>query len=433
MVASQQQGAWSEKVSPERFAFTAAVQGEVTDGTPARLALPAEVIAETKGNSSDLRLFDSQGAEVPYAIQEERTSAQSASQFAFNTLSYLPGEASETIVLEKPEKSGPFASVEIMTGARDFQKAVRIETSGDRKEWKPVAEDTVFDFSSRVDLRKTRIDLPATEARYLRLLIESGPDSGKDAPDIALRSEGLTLDVKGHAGHPFRIDRIFGHSGPSRPEAKTRDALPFVNPAGTADKNQTTVYALGRINLPIDSISFEVGDFYYHRAVEVWVADVDKEEAYRPASRGGIYMIPGMKEPATTLVCGLPQSRFVRVKVINGDNPPLKVAKIEVAWVRKNLYFFPQSGRSYALFFGGEEIPFPQYETRDILARSAKSLSAASEWKASSMSKNAKHVSSLSREEKARIGNGVLIAFVAVMIGGLSVWAVSLIKKLPQA
>jgi hypothetical protein len=114
-------------------------------------------------------------------------------------------------------------------------------------------------------------------------------------------------------------------------------------------------------------VALSIDTLYYHRAVELWTADVDKPEAYRQVTSGVVYNIPGMQTPKNTLVTAQSQLRYVQLKIINGDNPPLRLQQVTVAWPQYHLYFIPEASRRYVLYCGSEQRRAPVYELRHVL------------------------------------------------------------------
>ena len=210
---------------PQQLRLWAEVDGQAAAARPVRLPLPQAVLAETSKGSSDLRLFDDQGGETPYVIYPEYKAGQTPRTFAFSIIAYQAGESpgdGDEIVLEQPRENDTpgtriFRELEFVTPGRNFVKSVRIQ-AGQAKDdaaanWQDIATDTIFDFSARVDLRKTTISFPKTNASYVKVLLQEETQPAGGGPDISLRYDGLEFSVAGEPTWPFRIDRILARSG----------------------------------------------------------------------------------------------------------------------------------------------------------------------------------------------------------------------------
>jgi hypothetical protein len=418
--------------APSEFRYAASVEGDFRADEAARVRLPVHVIGRIAYDFSDLRVYDDRGEEVPYVIHKERRPAVNPSRFEFKVLSYEAGENADTIVLEQPDPPRQFNAIEIATSARDFRKTVRVESGYSLDNWTDVHEDAIFDFSSRVNLRRNRVDLPVVDAPFLRLTIQRETKQGTADRKITLEYEGLFFEASGQEDRPFRIDRIEGVHGPSKPEVFSFDRMSLPSPEVTLDEDGNTLIPLGGVNLPVSSIALEVNDTFFHRRVEVWTAREDRDDAYRPRASGDVYRIPGMATPEVTLEGLQVRDPYVTLKVLNADNPPLDITGVELAWVRRILYFFPARGREYTFCFGSENAKRPVYETGKILSAEVVGKEEVQELVAGPVSDYSGFDPALSDSERKRIEKILLSLFVILTIAGLSAWGYSMVKQLPR-
>ncbi len=188
---------------PKQLRFWAEISGSPTSSRPVRLPLAQAVVAETALRFSDLRLFDDQGVETPYVIYPEYKARQTLQAFPFSIISYQSRDTGEEIVLEQPRHNGQkgtrtFRELEFVTPGRNFIKSVRIQVGDDAAtNWRDLTTDTIFDFSSRVDLRKTTITLQETTASSVRVLLQDATQPVGSGPDVSLRYDGLEFSVAG--------------------------------------------------------------------------------------------------------------------------------------------------------------------------------------------------------------------------------------------
>jgi len=423
---------WAATVGPGSFRLVAPIQGEWEPNKPAGLALPYEVLQQIRSGFPDLRIYDDTGAEVPYVIHESRIPAKKSVRFEFKTVSYEPGEERDAIVLEQPLAVQPFGAVDIQTGARDFKKTVRLQASFDRETWFDLGADVLFDFSSRVDLRKTRIEFRETDARFLRIEVQRQSDPEETtSPDVALRYGDLVFDAKGTQSHPFRVDRVVGTSGPEKPETEVYDRISIENPEWETDEEGNSVLTLGRINHAVACLSLGVENPYFYRQVEVrTVADEEKRTSFRVGG-GKVYRLVGMASPETRLPGLDPGGREVLLKVLNENNPPLKIGNVAVFRVRKNLYFFPEEGRSYTAYLGNENVQKPRYETEHLIPSDAAGGVNSQPAALGGIIENSAYRPSLSKAERESIQKGVLSIVVVLLVLGMGFWGYSLVRKLP--
>lgn len=422
--------------------FWAEVDGRAAATTPVRLPLPQAVLAETSKGFSDLRLFDDRGVETPYVIYPEYKARQTPQTFPFTIISYQVGQSpddGDEIVLEQPRENDTpgtrtFRELEFVTPGRNFIKSVRIQAgqAGDdaAANWQDIATDTIFDFSAQVDLRKTTISFPETNASYVKVVLQDATQPVSSGSDISLRYDGLEFSVAGEQTSPFRIDKILARSGTAEAARRFYTQTSFPSPQTVLDTDGNTLLHLGRVNLPLAEIALSIDNPYYYRRVEVWSAEEDEEDAYRQTASGVVYTIPWQEKPERVIPVNRPQQPYVRIKILNGDNPPLRIRQVDVSWVRHNLYFIPETGRRYRLYFGGQEIDFPEYELGKLLRAGYATLQAYPAWTVGQVHANTDYDPSLTGEAQAQIERLVFSILVLLLAGGLGWWGYQLVKKI---
>ena len=197
------------------------------------------------------------------------------------------------------------------------------------------------------------------------------------------------------------------------------------------DADGNTLVHLGRVNLPLAEISLDIDKTYYYRRVEVWAADKDEEDAYQRTASGVVYAIPWQEKPEQVISVNRPLQPYVRIKILNGDNPPLHIDQVDVSWVRRNLYFIPEPGRRYRLYFGGEQMAVPEYELGKLLRVDFTTLQAYPAWTVGQVQTNTDYAPSLSSDTKSQIEQIIFSVVVLLLAAGLGWWAYQLVKKIP--
>jgi len=411
---------------PTDLRFLVPIVGELTPDVPVRLPLPRQVIATTAPGFADLRLFDDQGLETPYVVYAQ--SPPPSYTFAFEVLSYSHNEEGDTIVLQRPPDTGPFWELTVQTTARDFHKAVRLQASPDRTTWVEVTTDALFDFSSHIDVRKTTFAFAETDAPYLRLVLKDAVPPKPDATAMQLRYEGLAFAVHGAPTTPFRIDRISGRVGSLRGADQVYDTTAFAQLDTRTDAQGNTLVRLGRVNLPVAQMTLTVDNPYYHRRVELWATATDQDDAYHQVASGVVYKLPGVASADTTLRVEHPPAPYLRLKILNGDNPPLRLQQVEAAWVRQNLYFIPAAGRRYTLYFGAEQMRAPEYELRRLLPAQPTLLEQYASVSLGDIQPHAHYNPRLGQGSGRQVEKTLLTVIVLILAGGLGWWAYRLLK-----
>jgi hypothetical protein len=417
---------------PDDLPFMAEITGTLAPGVPVRVPLSPQIIAATHNAFADLRLFDTHGQETPYVIYAASASHPTPSPFTFRIVSYSQDDTAEMIVLERPANTGAFQELDIVTTARDFHKAVQVQTSQDQTTWEDHAADTIFDYSARLALRKTTMDIARTNARYVRLRLQDvAPAAPGQRGDMTLRYDGLELSMHKGEARTFRIDKIIGRSSAEPPVPVVYDRVSLAQPETRTDEKGDTVLALGRLNLPVTEVTLAIDTLYYHRAVELWAAEVDKPEAYRRIADGVVYNIPGMQTPRNTVVVPQAQRRYVQLKIVNGDNPPLRLQHVTVAWPQYHLYFIPEAGRRYALYCGSEQRRAPVYELRHVLPFNPATLVQYPVVPVGPLQQSPAYRPSAAQKQWFFTDKSLFTGLILLLACGLGVWMYRLIQRLP--
>jgi hypothetical protein len=423
---------------PERsqFKYISKVNGSFIPGSPARIVMGSEIIWRTSLDFSDLRLFDSRGQEAPYVIYRQKRPGRSAESFSFKVKEFIPGEKKSWIVLERPAKTGPFNRLDIKTPAKDFERKVMIDV-GTRAgrgpiTWRQVKEDRIFDYSSQVDLRKTTVDLGPTDSNFVRLRLVSEGKNSENGQVLSMKYNGLDLEMKGTGGQEFRISGVTGSGGVSVAEQVTYDRK-FIRPGMNLDADGNSVFDLANTNIPVTRLTFTVPANYYYRRVEVWASDDNKTDSYRLVGSGNIYNLPDLDKPHNQVTVKAVSHRNIKIKVINGDNPPFDINGIHLEWPRRILYFMPEKGKSYTLFFGAGEMKAPVYgEISRIIPDAPEKLQSVRTVGAGMIKDNPGYEPVMSGEKKDRIEKMVLTLVILLLVLALSFWLFKLMQKLPE-
>lgn len=417
--------------SPSDFEAVAAITGESTADVPVQVVLPAVVLSRARADFADLRLFDDLGQETPYVIYEQTRPGVAPASHAFEIVSYHETAGVEELFLKWPRPAMPFNELEFVIVGKDFNKRVEVAAGTDADSLRPVTDDVIFDFTSRVKLRRTHVRLSETRANFVRITLKDAQKSeAPQTPEMKLRYEGLEFWTAGIAPGPFRIEQILGWTGENRAAGKEYDRVTIPEPTAFLDQDGNTIVDLN-IRVPVTSVALDVTNAYYHRRVQLMTSPDGVDGTYRVMETGVIYRVPGM--PASETVLRFNQSAaHLRLKVLNEDNPPLRIPSAEVAWVRRSLYFVPEAGRTYRLFVGSDAAVAPSYELGKLIAADPERLASYPNLSLASLQSNPAYHPPLKPVSREPMEKATLTALVVVVICALSFWAYRLLKHVPR-
>lgn len=416
--------------SPDDFELIAPIRGDFTPNEPARVELTEEIVAGSRRDYPDVRVFDDQRQEVPHVIRPQTTGEEERT-FDLKILSFSEGSPQE-ILLELPEGTNFLEAIDIDTGSINFKKTVDVWAGETKENLSLVTKDSIFDFSSQINLRKTSVEFPKTKARFVKLRIQD--ENSKKSADgkVSLQYDGLSFSASDADAGEFKISGVLGKWGKNEQARFVPMERPIAEPPFKLQENEPdSVLDLGGINLPLHEIEFDVATPYYYRTVELWDSSDPHAtiEGYRLVTRATLYRVPGMNKPADTLAVSGVEGRFLKVKIINGSNPPLKVKKIKIRWPKENLYFVPEEGRSYRLFFRNDFSERPRYDLEHAIPNDPETLGRFKALTIGATVNNATYRPQPSKVLQKRTESTTLIGVVLFLTLISGVWVYRLVRE----
>lgn len=423
-------------IQPIDFEYRTTLEAPVsTEGSVARATLPESILRVAARGFADVRILDESGQEIPYVIYPASETLLSRDYFALKVLAYRDLPQGSEVVLERPEKRASFDGLSIQTYNRNFRKFVTIESSADRSKWKVIQRDAIFDFSSRVDLRKNEIKLSRTKDRYLRVTLREQESAAPATSGLRVRYQGLDVELNNSLSQElFRIEGINAWSGENEKREAVLEELALKQPPVEIDKDGNSVIALDVGNLRIRSLAIGVeGAPYYYRRIELWGLSANTEKYDRQIASGWIYRLPGMEKPETQINLHGSIEPTARLKIINGNNPPLSIQSLTFQWLRNDLYFFARTGAHYTLYVGNKELNPPDYEIGRIIGQPGLTDAATTSLITTqaiigSLEKNPVYRPASFKIED-RTQRVLLIGLVIVFGIGLACWAYTLLRQ----
>lgn len=148
--------------------------------------VPLEVMDRAREDLADLRLYDTKGNEIPYAlrIRREIDDRQEVSGTIFNQA--IVGATASEAAVDLGENPGEHNEVQIETAGTNFRRRVSVEGSDSGQDWKVLQTGAfIFGFESQnkaVD--SDRVNYPTSRYRYLRVRVFADELTDKTAPVI---------------------------------------------------------------------------------------------------------------------------------------------------------------------------------------------------------------------------------------------------------
>jgi len=328
-----------------------------------RLTIPPEVFDEAQATLDDLRVVDDGGDLVPHALHWGRVREVPKVEWRPARLlnqTYAPGRYGRVVAdfgasVEKNQ-------VKVSISGTNYRRRVLVEGSDDGKSWEVVTQGlwlidvSLQDQSFRVDTLK----FPPNTFRHLRLTVYNIFD---DFRPFAFKA--VEASVQRAAGDKELVQ------------------VPVKGMTTTLDEKRnysSVALDLGARNLPVVSLRCTIRTPYFYRAYELMGRNaarervprktesrwdtVEREVPWVPISRGVLYRITYQTRIEESLgIEGFSAPyRYLNLRILNGDNPPVDLDGVTVSRRQTSLIFHAAPGRRYALVGGNPQARAASYD-----------------------------------------------------------------------
>lgn len=347
------------------FKYRAPVKGPIQKGEIYQVVLPGGVLSKMSSQLGDLRLYDTHQREIPYVIIDNVIPEIPGRNYALEVIRYQPGDSWIAIHLKNPE---PFQDINALTldiPDRDFQKELILEGSDDQKNWAYITQDTIYDFTSQIDLRKVRLSFSNIRYRFFRLKMRDGAKPQGPNQTIQVRVKGADVRINYPDAKKILIQRIEAHTGNGREAVILYDHqnIKPVKPKTTKDhKTIIDIQTGGRF----ERIDFEITNPLYYRQVHIYSSETGAEGSYQLLADDDIYRTPDQTH--SYLLNQFTNHPYFRFEIENKDDLPLNIKGIRLTWIQKLLCFYGlETAPAYTLYFGNPRVTAPDYDLQKLV------------------------------------------------------------------
>ena len=333
---------------------------EVTPGAGAPglydVVVPLPVMDQAREDLADLRLYDANGREIPYALRIRRDVDEKRVVAAqvFNQVTTGPTTAEASVDLG--ENAGEHNEVEIETAGTNFRRRVDLEGSDSGKEWRTLKTgNIIFGFESQnKSVESKRVSYPTSRYRYLRARVYADELGDRQAPVITAVKVVMAVREQGELTN-----------------------WNVAVPAYQLLRNQGAPASAWTIDLgarvPCDRLTLEVDDESFSRPFQLEA--VDDPQSPRLVASGELTRRTGeARRPLVITFDNEQQTRKLRLLITDYNNQMLSISSIEAGAPARQLVFALKEPTSnpLLLFFGNPKATAPHYDfEKDLWASSA--------------------------------------------------------------
>ena len=306
----------------------------------AQVTLNNDVYSGSRAGLSDLRVISNDGKEVAYKLLVDQGEvADTAYQADIQDKSTVPGKYN-SFVLDLGKPGALSNRVEIQTSGANFTRKVEIDGGNDAVNWAVLRDDGyIFDFSRDYTARSTSVTYPDASYRYIRVKIWNYGEK--------------PISVDGATVYRRKVQ-------PAREEVFFQGLGTIVQ--NSEEKSTDITLDLGASGSPVSRLVIASPDTNYNRQVEIAGSKDGKE--WSDVCAGGIlkYDTPQFKGAESSVSCQGGGYRYLRVRIRNYDDQPIRVSKITVYGFRHRVFFPFKGGATYRLYYGNAEAQSPVYD-----------------------------------------------------------------------
>jgi hypothetical protein len=305
----------------------------------ANFVLDRDVLDRARPDAADLRLYDANNREIPYALTVRR---DVDTHSLFTSREFNRSVEGETSVVSCDLGAEPQEHNEavIVTAGENFRRLAQVEGSPDGSQWSTLASQAIlFRFTSGGrTVEQHSVTYPVSRFRYLRVRVEHDPQTDHAAPQI------VSLAVS-------RSVRAVGETVPFPLTLEGRDPDPFQG-------RPASIWRLdlgGRI--PLQSLEIQVGDRAFSRPFQLEI--VDNPSAPQLLASGDLARDEEHAASEVRIDFTEQFARRLKLTVIDDRNPPLGISGVTALSAAREVTF--DAPGTLRLYYGNPKAIAPNY------------------------------------------------------------------------
>ena len=410
---------FAANIGSDNFHYKASIDGQIKKNAIYRVILGSNILEKCENACSDMRIYDGDKREVPYILLDNLIPVRNVEGFPLEITSYAESNGAKCIILKRAEPIEPATRMYVETRDRDFHKAVTVSGSNDMSKWEALGDDSIYDYSTQIDLRKTFVTLKKNTYKYLRLTMKEEHSKKDKSQNIHLKYKGLDLNVKTPVNKEIQIDRFLAQYFEESRESKVYDEL-VMKPQISNDDSEKVTKMLIEIPFPVASIVLSIDNPYYLRPVKLLGSTTKKDEDFVLLQQTSLHnlSIAGQKEIKNSVeVPSSKRYRFYKIVIENHSNPPLKCEKVMLRWVQKQLFFIGlDDNQQYSLALGNQSVGAVKYDIAALITPNNWFDQRSELTQISAVVQNTGYKPIGDRDTRARIEKYILIGIIILLV-----------------
>ena len=294
--------------------------------------VPSTIYANAQPTLSDLRIVDSKGREVPFAILTPPDSQQSTWIDARVTDRGFVHSRYSQAVADLGRHRAPYGILDIVTSLSAFATRVDVDASDDDLTWRTIRTNApIYDYERDGLATNTQVSFPASTARYVRVRVLS---KTRPFPILGLRFAAPA-------------------AAPAQASYQVRLEAPARNAAGT-----TTYQLFGIDAVPVDRLRIGAATLPYARTVDIECSDDGR--TWQSVSSGIIARTDDTYRAFIDFA--ETQAPDWRIRIHDGSDAPLRAVTVTAYGLPRRIVYDALPAMHYRLIYGNVAASAPEFD-----------------------------------------------------------------------
>lgn len=361
-----------------RYKIARLTPEQVAAKVPAAIVADDEIYEMTGSLLSDMRILNMADEALPYLVEKmQRTGPVGRlAPVSCRLESTVRNDDGSVVYLLTPgQYTDNFARLELVSNSRNFDRKVTVELLNKAgRSWQTVAADrSVFDYSGTYEFRRTGLDFPPTGARQIRVTIR--PLGAKDISPVARLLDNSAPHnedngVPGGRDGELNVTELALFQ--KVPVEKTLPVVHEFKPELTRfeELHGDTVIGLDARRRPLERFEIQSDTPVFIRRVVVLAGP--SPDKLRQVMEGSISRLLPDEQPVIELGSET-RFNFYEIQIKNNNLPPLASPTVSASGPVYQLVLLPPGEETLRVYFGSDA-PAPDYDVKQLLRRSGKTV-----------------------------------------------------------
>ena len=347
----------SEKISTNDFQYIANIDtAHIEVNNFYFFDLLPEIQSKINNYKGDLYLIGD-ADEIPFVIVESQAVYFYKNEEKLEIFDYNAKE--EAIFLQFSDKEiHPLNRIKFQINERDFVKEISFFGSNDLKKWELIKQDKIFDYTSKFDLRKKKMEFQEVGYKYFKLQMGDFKIP-KEENYIFDFSSDASIYFSAKKLNNFRINAIYAESEKENIRA---EFLSYNQDFEIENSGERSLIYF-KSDVDFDSLLFDFKDNMVERSISIF----EKKDnlKYNRLRNSSLVRFVTKDEKIIKDKIALPGKKGYeyKIEIVNNQSKPLDIKKIDLIMKNRKLIFMADKKYdNLKLYFGNSYVKPISYD-----------------------------------------------------------------------